>query len=277
MDRPRTQSFYELLSIAIADIAEHGFDSSSRLEFWTKQLEEAAERLLLPMHQMQGMMRNALVAIYARLVERGNIARYHVGIGHFTIQMIAPRLRAELDRRIIASAQLIKLNRERAIASTLARFAGWTTSIPAGGLDRAGKREAKRAIRKALASLPFEERRVLIDQGHKLSGSLSNILATDGGAIALIWHSHWRQAGYDYREDHKERDGKVYAMRGNWALKSGLMKAGEAGYYDQITAVGEEVFCRCYAQYLYNLRDLPKAMLTAKGAEELERVRKKVA
>jgi hypothetical protein len=277
MDRPRTQSFYELLSIAIADIADHGFDSSGRLEFWTNQLQEAAERLLLPLHQMQGMLRNALGAIYTRLIERGGIARYHPGIEKFTLQRVTPRLRAELDRRIMASAQLIKLNREKAIASTLARFSGWTTSIPPGGIDRAGKREAKKTIRKALASLPFEDRRVVIDQGHKLTASLSNILASDGGAIALIWHSHWRQAGYAYREDHKERDGRVYVLRGNWALQQGLMRAGEAGYYDDITAVGEEVFCRCYAQYLYNLLDLPSAMLTAKGAEELRRVRDKAA
>lgn len=56
-------------------------------------------------------------------------------------------------------------------------------------------------------------------------------------------------------------------------MKAGLMKKGPDGYYDEITSVGEEVYCRCAAQFLYALRDLPEAMLTIKGKDELERVR----
>jgi len=52
-----------------------------------------------------------------------------------------------------------------------------------------------------------------------------------GAAIALIWHSNWRQAGYDYREDHKERDLEIYTLRPNWALERGFMKASPAGLY----------------------------------------------
>ena len=135
------------------------------------------------------------------------------------------------------------------------------------------KNDTKTGIRKSLAQLPFEERRVLIDQGHKLSASLSEILALEGGAIAGEWHSQWRRAGYNYREDHKERDMQVYTIRNNWAMQKGLMKAGPCGYTDDITAAGEEVFCRCSIRYLYNIRDLPETMLTAKGAAALKEVR----
>jgi hypothetical protein len=55
------------------------------------------------------------------------------------------------------------------------------------------------------------------------------------------------------------------------------MKPGEAGYTDQITKPGEEVFCRCYYRWLYNMRALPPAMLTVKGAEQLAAVRKRTA
>jgi hypothetical protein len=273
MDRRTGRGFYEILRLAISDITEHGFDSSGRLTFWTEQLRQAAMRTVMPLWRMEALLKTGLSAIYRRLVERGQIVRYHPGIERFTVARVAPHLRAELDRRILASADLIKLNREQVIAKTLQRFQGWATSIPGGGSDATSKQQTAKEVRKALARLPFEERRVLIDQGHKFTANLSNILAQDGGAIALIWHSHWRQAGYDYREDHKERDGHVYAIRGNWAMQRGLMRAGEAGYYEDITAVGEEVFCRCYAQYLYTLRDLPKDMLTKRGAEELARAR----
>ena len=199
------------------------------------------------------------------------------GVERFTIERIKPSLRAELDRRILASASLIRLNRDAAIEKTIQRFQGWATSIPKGGSGAVAKRETKDDIRKSLAQLPFEERRVLIDQGHKLTSSISEILATDGGAIAGVWRSHWRQSGYDYRVDHKDRDEKVYTVRDNWAMQAGLMKVGRAGYTDDITKPGEEVFCRCYYSYLYHLRDLPASMLTAKGRAQLERVRQGAA
>ena len=103
------------------------------------------------------------------------------------------------------------------------------------------------------------------------------IRAEGGGALAMVWHSRWRVAGYDYREDHKERDRQVYAIRGNWALQKGLMRKGPAGYADEITKPAEEVFCQCTGQWLYSLRALPRDMLTDKGIEELARVRKQLA
>jgi hypothetical protein len=273
MDRATRRGFYDVLSAAVNDIAEHGFDQAGRIEYWVGQLRMAAERSATPIWRMEEMLRSGLGAIYRRLVERGAVARYHPGVAHFTLQRIAPRLRAELDRRILASANLIKLNRQQAIDKTLQRFSGWSTSIPAGGSDATSRRETGKEIRKALTQLPFEERRVLIDQGHKLTASINSVVAHEGGAIALIWRSHWRQAGYDYREDHKDRDGKIYAIRGNWAIQQGLMKAGADGYYEDITAVGEEIFCRCWAEYIYRLGSLPDDMLTKKGAEELARAK----
>ena len=177
----------------------------------------------------------------------------------------------------MASAQLIKLNRTAAIEKTLQRFSGWSTSIPKGGSDVVDKLKVKGDIRKSLAQLPFEERRVLVDQGHKFTASLSEILATNSNALAGEWHSHWKQLNYNYRPDHKERDRKVYVVRDNWALKAGLMKAGAVGYTDDITRPGEEVFCRCFYRWIYNLRDLPPEMLTLKGSKELERVRATIA
>ncbi len=275
MDTRSRATFYDVLSAAISDITEHGFDQSGRLEYWIQQLREAAERHMQPLHYMEQMLRSGLWTIYKRLVEKGGIAKYHERIAKFTVQQLTTQMRSELDKRILASANLIKLNRQQAIEKTLQRFTGWSTSIPAGGSETTAKRETATEIKKALSQLPFQERRVLIDQGHKLTASINEVVATHGGAIALIWRSHWRQAGYNYREDHKERDGQVYAIRGSWALENGLMKPGEAGYYDKITAVAEEPFCRCYAQYIYNLSSLPKDMLTKKGEEELARVRGK--
>jgi len=271
-----TESYQEALTAAVKEISETGFVSQERLEYWQQRLKEAAERAMGSAYEMEQALREALFVIYRRLVEKGGALKYHPGVARFTLNNLSFKLRADLDRRIMASAQLIKMNREQAIAKTLQRFSGWATSIPQGGSEAIDKNAEKLQIKKALSSLPFEERRVLIDQGHKLTASINETIALGGNAIAVVWHSHYRQSGYNYRPDHKDRDGKFYLLRGNWAQEAGLVKLGPAGYYDQITAVGEEVFCRCYATYIYNLRDLPEDMLTVKGKAALEEARRKI-
>ena len=262
-----------MLGEAIEDVASRGFASQQQIIDWMDALREAAEATLTSRRTMEKMLRNALASIYRRMVDDGMVLKHHPGVSLFTIKNLKPSLRAELDRRIMASAELIKLNREAAIQKTLQRFSGWSTSIPKGGTQAANKKKTKKEIRKALASLPFEERRILIDQGQKFSASINDIVARDGGAIAGQWVSHWRQAGYNYREDHKERDGEIYLFRDTWASKAGLVKTGAAGYADKITQPAEEPFCRCYWRFVYNLRSLPADMLTAKGKAKLAEVR----
>ena len=272
-DLPQNATFQQILTAAVNDIARYGFDSVERVKFWTQQIEDAARRQSRTTVQIENDVKRALQAIYRTQVERGAILKKHPGVPAYRLTQVQPKLHAELSRRIYASADLIKLNREQAIADTIKRFQGWATSIPAGGSDNVDKRDEKVAIHKSITSMTFLERRVVIDQGHKFVASLNNLVAVDNGAIALIWHSHWREANYNYREDHKERDGLYYLLRDNWAQQKGLVKPGPAGYYDEVTAVGEEVYCRCFAQYVYSLRKLPEDMLTAKGKSELERVR----
>lgn len=266
-------NFYRIISEAIKDIEQHGFDSQYRIENWLIKIRDAAKKTMISEAILTKNINKMMQNIYRKMIDRGDILKMNIGVERFTLEKLKPKLRNELDRRIMASASLIKMNREESINKTLQRFAGWATSVPAGGSDAVDKTEVKETVRKSLQDLPFAERRVLIDQGHKFTAGLNQIIASDGGAIAAIWHSHWRQKGYDYREDHKERDGKVYAIRNNWAIKEGLMKVGEAGYTDEITMVGEEPFCRCNYQYLYNLRDLPADMITKKGNLQLFKAR----
>lgn len=240
----RLQSFQEVLSAAITDLIENGFDSAERVERWTRLLREAAERSLIRPESLEQQLRDGLAAVYRKMVDRDGILQFNPGVERFTLERIKPALRTELDRRIMASANLIKLNRAQAIDKTLQRFQGWATSIPAGGTDVAKRRETKENVRKSLAQLPFEERRVLIDQGHKLTSAINDIVATSGGAIAGEWRSHWRQPGYNYREDHKDRDRRYFLIRDSWAHAAGLVKPAKGvGFTDDVTKPGEEVFC----------------------------------
>lgn len=266
-------TFYQVVTAAINDLMVFGFDSMERVSHWVEQIREAAQRELVPTRILEESLNKTLRGIYKVKIDQGTILKRHPGIQQFTLERVKPSLRAELDRRIMASADLIKLNREEAIRDTLHRFSGWATAIPAGGSSSLDRMKAKEAVRKSITSLAFRERRVAIDQAHKFTSNLSEILATDNGALAAVWHSNWRQRNYDYRKDHKERDGKLYVVRGNWALEKGFMKLDGRQYTDQITKPGEEVFCRCHYQWIYSLRALPNGMITDLGKLELARIR----
>ena len=260
-------TFFELLTEAINEFMEHGFDSESRLTYWIKKLKEAAAKSLIPEHEVQKHMEKALGAAYTRLVTNGGLVNKDVS--KFTVDKLKPKMRAELDRRIMASAQLITFNREQSINNMLKRFSGWATAIPIGGTKAVDKKAEKKEIRKDLASLDFKERRVIIDQTHKLINNINEIVAVDAGAIGGMWRSNWHQANYNYREDHKERSDKIYLIKGNWASEKGLIKPVH-GYTDSITAPGEEVFCRCRYKYIYKVKDLPDEFLTSKGKIEIQ-------
>lgn len=256
-------AFSQALDQATEDLLERGYQSQDQILGWVEKLRVAAYRSLVP----EVTVRRRLVGILDR-VYRGSIKgvkRRHVGISRYTLQRLDPELRRELDKRILASAKLIRDNREEAVQKTLQRFEGWATSIPKGGTRAQTKAEATADLKKAVVRIPYRERRVEVDQGHKLVSAINQLVAERGDAIAAVWHSHWREAGYDYREGHKKLDKRVLLIPGTWAVEEGYVKKTGALYTDQVEAPAQDVNCRCYYSYLYGLADLPEELLTAKA------------
>lgn len=270
-----SQTFQKVLTEAVRDITENGYDDIGRLDEWIRKLRLAAIADLPTPEEIQNRMQLAMRAVFDRTFSGSSVLKHHPGIPRFTIERLKPFARDELDKRIRASSQLIKLNREQAVDKTLQRFSGWATSIPDQGSKVVDKIDVKEHIAKPIRQVQYEARRCQIDQGAKLVSAINEVVSTQGGAIAGKWRSHFRQAGYDYREDHKERDGLIYLIRGSWAHTQGLVKPSSAGYTDQITAAAEEPFCRCWYVYLYALRELPEEMLTSKGKDLLAQTRLK--
>lgn len=260
------QSLAEILRAAIADFSTRGYVSREQIERWLALIRAATEREIGDPGRLDAETRRRLEAVYVRMVDKGRVLDMVPGVGRYTLAMVRPQLRAELDRRILASANLIKLHRREVVEATLRRFEGWSTAIPPGGEGAIDKREVCAHVCKDLKTFRYERRRVEIDQGHKLIANVADIVAMGNGAIAGIWHSRWREMNYDYRPDHKARDERVYAIRDNWAIRAGLMNKG-AGYLDEMTRAGEEPFCRCSVQYLLSPRQLPDSMLTRKGQQ----------
>lgn len=276
--KPSLKSFDATLREALDDIIENGADSAERILYWQEQLERAARAALLPESDMQQYLREALAAAYRSDVEKGGVIRRHPGLSKFTIERLKPKLRSELNKRVLMSFDLVKLNREKVINDLKSTFSGWASSVPPGGSDNQNKRAEKEKIRKGMAGMSFRDRRVIIDQVHKLNANINDLVAVDGGAIAVIWKSHYHQSGYDYREEHKEREIEStktpYLIRGSWADKEGLVKGSK--YIQDMTQFGEEVFCRCYGKYIYRLSALPESMLTRKGKERLAEARRRM-
>jgi hypothetical protein len=266
-------TFQETLTAAVKDFTIHGYSDALRLQKWMKLLRDAALAEMPSSKNIDDRVKAALNTFYWRALSAANIKRRHPDIPRFTVERIKPQLRSELTRRILASADLIKLNRSQAVEKTLQRFSGWATSIPEGGSLVVDKVDVKADVSKSLRQVKYEERRCVIDQGHKLVSSINTVIAHEGGALAGKWRDYGSvQPGYDARHKHMERNGKYYAIRGNWAIEKGLMNKGD-GYTDEMTAPSEEVFCRCWFVFAYNLRDLPADMLTVKGRKALEAVR----
>lgn len=271
------RGYYETLSAAVNDLAEHGYDSAERVEYWAAELRRAAESSMKSEDEIQRMVRDALGAVFRKQVENGGVLRLNPGVSAYTLQRVKPELHAELSRRISASANLIKLNRTQAIEKTEQRFRGWATSIPAGGSETVARVAEKTNVRKALAQLPFQERRVIIDQNAKLFNSINDTVATNGGAIGARWQSHAHQAGYDGRPAHNARDEKFFLLRDSWADQAGYVKPNDNGYTDSIEQPGEFPFCRCRWVWVFSLRSIPQECMTVKGKEALAEARRKAA
>jgi hypothetical protein len=252
---PAGRDFRSLLQQAIQDITVNGYDSPEQIELWIIKLRDAAEREVGGLDRSDPIVRRQLEAVYAKAVSKGGIAARIPEIPRYTVQMVAPHLRAELDRRIIAATDYIKIRREEA---------GWATSIPKGGDRSVNKVDTTKLIGKSLQQFRFEQRRVAIDQGHKLMANVSEIVAADNDAIAAEWCVVHR-SGYENRPAHKARAGEIFLVRGCWALTEGLIKRAGRRYIDEVERPAQLPLCSCSYRYITSPKRLPEDMLTAKG------------
>lgn len=270
-------SYYAVLTAAINAVAVEGYTSQEFIDHWADQLRRAAERSMRSQAEIDAAVRDALASIFRRQVDQAGVLRRVPGVSAYTLQRMRPELHAELGRRIAASLDLIKLNREEAIEKQTRRFKGWATSIPAGGSETVDRVQEKTDIRKSLASMDFNSRRVVVDQSHKLFNAINTTVAVNGGAIGAVWQSHKYQQHYRGRPAHDARDGTFWLLKGSWADETGLVKPIKAGQYTEtIEQPGEFVFCRCAWIWKMSLRSIPPECLTEKGREALAEAKRKV-
>lgn len=255
-----------MLTEGVRKFAEGGYSSEADLQDWITRLHATLERELPSDNESRATLKRILESIYAREVG-GGLARQIPGLERYTLDRVAPQLRAELDRRIFAAADLIRLNKRAAVEKTLQRFAGWVSSVPPAGAIKMDVRGAVSDIGKSIAQLKFEQRRVAIDQGHKLIAAVAHVVAVGQGAIAAIWHDRGEHDhGYDARPEHLKRSGSLFLVRDSWAAREGLLRKSSAvKYSDEFEQPAELPYCSCYYEYVTTLQRLPKELLTGRG------------
>jgi hypothetical protein len=270
------RTFRALLLEGISKFAESGYTSEGELQEWLGRLHEALDRELPSDEESKKTLARILEGIYERDMRSGLVKRVP-GVSRYTLDRVAPYLRAELDRRIWAGADLIKLRKRAATQQSLQRFAGWTTSVPPRGFPRIPKNDLRDVVREIgmpIASLKYERRRLAIDQGHKMMAATASVVAEGEGAIAAIWHDRGvEDRGYDARPEHLARSGKLFLIRDSWAIKDGLIRKGSAQYTDEIEQPAQLVYCSCTYEYVVHLQELPDKLLTAKGRAWVSGVR----
>ena len=99
------------------------------------------------------------------------------------------------------------------------------------------------------------------------------------GAIAAKWDAQvhhviqemqaWADEMCCQVPGHNERDGTLYAIKGNWALQKGLMTEGTGVVDLDGKSLFEDEECICCFRYEQALRSLPYSMLTEKGKQTL--------
>lgn len=225
--------------------------------------EWADELAFQDVRQMRAELRQTFNAFCA-----GGYKREMPTIKPYRIDRIKPIIRAELDRRIASSASLIKINRQNMIAESIQRFAGWSTGDIASKVSP--PREVVSTDKKAS---DFTVRRVRIDQRQKLRANIADITAKETGAIAFYWRGKM-----DERERplHKKRNGKLYLLTDTWATKQGLIKASKDAPRAEFAESKDDgmpgipIFCRCHAEYVFDLDELPESALTEKGRAKID-------
>lgn len=258
-------TFTQTINSIIKEVMKFGFDTEQRVKNLRSKLTFAFLKSVKSEQVLQEDVRIQLTKTFDKLVPKASPS-----LDGYTLQHLKPKLQLELEKRIIASANLIKWRREESIAKVLKDFEGWMTSVPKGGSKSPKIKDGGEKFKALTQQEKFFQRRIAIDQTAKLTQTVRELVAIDKGAIAGIWRSKGEyEKNYKYRPDHLERARRIYIVRDSWADKAGFIKPVH-GYMDDITKPAEEVYCRCSYIYLYTLRDIPVEYLTAKGKKELQ-------
>lgn len=195
---------------------------------------------------------------------------------------LKPKVANELKKRTEFSLNLITQTNEKHKAILKERLFGIlsnNTDVSPEAMAKALNidSEAKKVIK--------HQQSIINDQTTKFEATLSRIEAEMGGAFAFTWRTRFDLAvvgnpqgkypnGNALHGDHYAREKQVYFMKdafpNSWVYKYDLVKINALKWDDFKDGLpGMPINCRCWANYIYDLRELPadilKKILTKQG------------
>jgi len=141
-------------------------------------------------------------------------------------------------------------------------LADFLKSVPAGGSKDKAIKSRIAELKRELRFLSKWNRLFFTYKAISLTAELDYLftLASEE-PLAAIWHYCYLDEDVEYPSyNHQQRDGRVYAVRGSWAIRKGLMKAGDAGFLDDVSRPAQEIGCMCSLQWVTSTASLPPQM-----------------
>lgn len=227
--------------------------------------------------------------------KRTGYKRYLHGVKAYTIEDLSPEYRKQVQNAVDNSIALIKTQKKEFIEVVQNRIRNWAT-IPTPetrGEIPGEKKPIETVFNQLIKSTPSrydtDEHRdmILRDQSRKLVSAMNSITANSAGAIGFIWHNRrdnrvvgrpgglWPKPS-KLHGNHWNREGVFYILSDSWAIKRGLLKKTKGIIFDiniPDGIPGTAPDCRCYAEYIFILSDIPKKYtdcITKKGHEYMD-------
>lgn len=192
-------------------------------------------------------------------------------IRSFRLSDLNPIFTKNFKAQTELSIELISTRTQEDILKLKNRFIDWVTLRQVGDKERLAE----------MVKLPNDKhtRFILKDQLNKMIANFDREVSEYyGGALAFQWHTMQDNrvvgdpAGLYPKSENPKAHGNHFARNGKWyfnpAAKSKLMKDGAkigafAGDYNSLTdgLPSVPIGCRCWAYYIYDVRDLPKDMV----------------
>lgn len=268
----KTNPIAELKS-ELAEYARLGlFDSAD-----SKFLEKVSERIDLKLSLYFKRLLYRRKSYFNTYFRRGfNNYKKHISQRHkirtFRLSDLNPLFIRNFKAQTELSLEIISTRTQEDMLKLKNRFIDWVTLKQVGG--------SKERL-SAMVKLPNDRhtRFLLKDQLNKMVAHFDKEVSEFyGGALAFQWHTmHDKRVVGDpaglypkaqnprVHGDHFERAGKWYynPSKRNELLKNGAKLGAFAGSYTDIPdgMPGIPIGCRCYAYYVYDVRDLPKDMI----------------
>jgi len=253
-------------------IYEVAFSIVTSAEEATARYEQFCKEFLDKVVQVKGMPTRTIFSDGEKQAQLVSSSGSHISQN---FDVLLPSIRERFEWCVSNYNLQAKRYLDEQLSQFMALLEQFIKQVPIGGTkDKAIKSQVSE-IKKELRQLAKWDKLFNIYKATSFPAEIEYLFALEGKPIAAIWRYSRTDEQGEYRKtySHKERDGRVYVVRDNWAISKGLMTAEPYGYIDEVSHPNQEIGCMCSLHWLYAIRDLPTNMVTEKGVSELKRVR----